>query len=74
MIPPMHEVFASDLGNRRGRRLSSFWDLKIFLAQEVKVFLSKLEEACEAQQEVDIHVMFTRLTLDIIGQFRTLLV
>jgi thromboxane-A synthase len=36
--------------------------------EEVKVFLSKLEEACEAQQEVDIHVMFTRLTLDIIGR------
>jgi len=29
--------------------------------------ISQLETACDDQKEVDIHAMFTRLTLDIIG-------
>jgi cytochrome P450 len=35
--------------------------------EEVQVLMAKLEDACDAKQEVDIHAMFTRLTLDIIG-------
>jgi hypothetical protein len=30
--------------------------------------MAKLDEACKAKQEVDIHALFTRLTLDIIGK------
>jgi hypothetical protein len=35
--------------------------------QEIDVFMSKLEAACDAKEEVNIHSMFSRLTLDIIG-------
>jgi thromboxane-A synthase len=36
--------------------------------EEIKIMISQLETACDDQKEVDIHAMFTRLTLDIIGR------